>query len=285
MIVHDDSFVAYLGGPYGDTLYLSRDAGPFEAVRSFGIEAQEQATRQRRLLLAGDALFVLEPADGVLFGDGPLRVRRFDRAGHEGGEVVGPGEEGRAQLAARSQQDGAGAPWVLECYGVDPERGVPLRWRRELAPRWTKRPWSRRGSPVWRGDAVYVPVHNVCLMVFAGETRREFPIKPGVLQRVGERVLMAGFRHGGAEVFLDGEIHALEGPPLWPHLREYCGPAAVERPDGSLVFLRADGGLLPGLFGPPGRLPAGLYDGIVRLAGGVFGIEIANGPRLVRAEL
>jgi len=285
MIVHDDAFVAYLGGPLGETLYFAREGGAFEAVASFGLDEETQVAPQRRLLLAGDDLFVLEPAEGVVFDEGPLRVRRFDRAGRPTGEVEGPGEEGRAQLAAHSYQAGEGAPWIVECYGVDPERFVPLRWRRELETRWTKRPWSRRGSPVWSGDRLFFPLHNKALLEFSGENRREHRLKPGLVQRLRDRVLAVGHRDSGCEAWIDGTLRKLPGPPLWPHLREYRGPAALERPDGGLVFLRAEGGVLPGLDGPPGRLPAGLYDGLIALAGGAYGIEIAKGPRLVRAEL
>jgi len=282
MIVHDGKLAAYLGGPYGTTLYLARGAGPMEPVHEFELVEEQQAAAQRRLLLHEDSLFVLEPKDGVLFGDGDLRVRRFDRRGRFEDEVVGRGEEGRAQLAVRSQQDGVGAPWILELYGVDLETGGPLRWRRELPPRWTKRPWSRRSSPAWLGDAVLVPVHNWRALVFEGEKRTEYPVKPGVAQRLKDRLLLVG---SNGRVLLDGEVHETGGPPPWPHGREYRGPAALERDDGSLVLLRADGGELPGLLGPGGRLPPGLYDGLVAMGGVSYGIEIAGGPRLVRAEL
>jgi hypothetical protein len=285
MIVFDDSFVAYLGGPYGDTLSYSRDAGPFEEIASFGIDEEKQAAKQRRLLLHGETVFVLEPEESIEFDDGPLRVRRFDRSGATQGEEVGPGEEGRAQLASRSHQAGESAPWIVSCFGVDPERGVPLRWSRELPTRWKRRPWTRRGSPVWRGDTLFVPVSNALLLEFSGDQCREHRLKPGIVQLLGERVLAVGHRDDGCETWLDGVRSKLPRPPLWPHLREYQGPAAVERDDGSLVFLRAHGGGLPSLGGAPGRLPPGLYDGLVRLAGGVFGVEIERGPRLVRAEL
>jgi len=285
MIVFDDHLVAYLGGPYGETLYLSENGGSFQAACSYGLEREAQAARQRRLLLAGEHLFVLEPAEGVLFDDGDLRVRRLDRAGRELDQVVGPGEEGRAQLALLAEQEDAASPTRLTAFGVDPERGTPLRWRAEVAPRRRRRPWSHRSSPVWRGEEFIAAIRGGPLYVFRGEERTRYPVAAGVAQLLGERALVVGEGRKSSAIWLDGEIHALPAPSLFPMNRECQGPVAVERPDRSLVFLAVGGGSLPGLFGPDGRLPAGLYDGLVRLADGVYGVEVANGPRLVRAEL
>ena len=97
MIAVAGSVIAHLGGPYGDRLSLSRDGGPFTLLAELGWDAAAQTTPQRRLLLMGEALFVLEPVSGPLLGP-PLRVRRFDLDGTEAGREEGPGEDGAADL-------------------------------------------------------------------------------------------------------------------------------------------------------------------------------------------
>ncbi|MHC4849607.1 MAG: hypothetical protein ACYTEG_14290 [Planctomycetota bacterium] len=285
MIVFDDCLVAYLGGPYGETLYLAEAGGSLRAVCSYGLEREAQAARQRRLLLAGEHLFVLEPAEGVMFDDGDLRVRRLDRAGRELDQVVGPGEQGRAQLALLAEQEDAASPTRLTAFGLDPDRGTPLRWHAEVEPRRKRRPWSHRSSPIWRGDEFIAAIRGGPLYVFRGQERTKYSLGAGVAQLLGERALVVGHQGPKMVAWLDGVIHPLGSAQLFPRTRECQGPVAVERQDGSLVFLAVDGGELPGLFGPAGRLQAGLYDGLVRLADGVYGVEVANGPQLVRAEL
>ncbi|MHC4939751.1 MAG: hypothetical protein ACYTHK_12340 [Planctomycetota bacterium] len=285
MIVHDDSLVAYLGGPYGETLFLSEGGGEFRAACSYGLEREEQAARQRRLLLTDEHIFVLEPAEGVLFDAGDMRVRRLDRAGEQVDEVVGPGEEGRAQLALLAEQEDAESPTLLTAFGVDPGNGTPLRWQATVDPRRKRRPFSHRSIPAWCGDRFLAAIRGGPLWVFEGEQRTKYPVPCSVAQVIGDRALVIGTHQGQSFLWLDGELSRLPRRELHPQGRGFSGPAAVAREDGSLVLLRADGGELPGIGGAPGKLPAGLYDGLVRLAGGVFGVEVSKGPRLVRAEL
>ncbi|MEM8885508.1 MAG: hypothetical protein AAGD14_15695 [Planctomycetota bacterium] len=285
MIAHDESLVAYLGGPAGETLYLAEPGGTFREAVRYGLEKKEQAARQRRLLLTPDCLFVLEPKEGVFFDEGDVRVRRLDRDGRELDVVEGRGDEGPAQMALLAVQDGRDAPLQVTAFGVDPETGLPWRWHREEEPQFRWRPWGRRSRPLWVGDTLYAPFHGKALRIYRAGVRETADILCGMVQRLRDRVLVVGYKDDRPAVWLDGAIRPVSGPPIFPYMREFRGAPAVERADGSLVLLRSEGGALPGLDGPGGTLPAGLYDGFVAVGGEVWGLEIANGPRMVRAEL
>ena len=74
MIVSDGTAVACLGGWHADFLATNRN-GPLEPVAELGWDARSQTTPQRRLLLEGGHVFVLEPVAGHLLLP-PLRVIR-----------------------------------------------------------------------------------------------------------------------------------------------------------------------------------------------------------------
>jgi len=285
-VVRDELGTVYLGGPYGDTLYLAAPDGDFRPVHSFGIEKGRQAAKQRRILLTPGAIFVLEPAETVRFGDGDLRVRRLDRSGVQVGEETGPGDDGPAQLVAfatqnpEDREDGR-----LTVLGVDPDSGRPLRWMRRCATGVNWRPWTRRGVVLVTGDTTLVGVRGGSLLIWTGDQPQAVRISSGAVQQLGQRTLVAGIRSKQSAVWLDGVFVEADLPSLWTPSREYQGPFAVERADGSIVLLRADGGELPSIGGAPGHLPPGIYDALVERRDGVFGLEISNEPRWVSAEL
>jgi len=284
MIAFDDTLVAHYGGPRGATLSLAEPGGSFRAVVEFGLDPKAQAAAQRRLLLTDEHLFVLEPREGVLFAD-DLRVRRFDREGRELDVVEGRGEEGRAQLALLAFQPDADSRMTLTCFGVDPETGGPLRWSGEVDPQRSTRPWSWRSSPEWVGDDLYLPVRGARLFrVRSGEIER-LAVHTRQVQVVHGRLFALTGKNGDAAIWADGAHRVVCKGPLLPMGRGFAGAFLAPRPGGGFVVLRADGGALPGLDGPPGRLPPGLYSGFAFGPAGVFGVEEANGPRMVRAEL
>jgi len=284
MIVFDDTLVAHYGGPRGAVLSLAEPGGAFRPAVDFGLDPKSKAAPQRRLLLTSEHLFVLEPAEGVLF-DEMLRVRRFDRQGNELSVVEGRGEEGRAQLATRGTQEPDGGPLRLACFGVDPETGRPLRWEREVVPNKPRGSWTFRSSPVWLGDEAWVPYNQVSLFHFSGGSYEEIPIAPGPLQVLGGRVYCCTWESSKAAIWADGERRVIWPEPLYPGARAFSGAFLAPRPDGGSIVLRAAGGELPGLEGAPGRLPPGIYSGFVWGPAGVFGIEESTGPRMVPAEL
>ena len=95
MIAVSEGSVACLGGWRGDLLATNRN-GPLEPVAELGWDANAQTTPQRRLVLHGGHVFVLEPSSGVLLVP-PLRVRRFDLSGRELAREEG-GDRGPAHL-------------------------------------------------------------------------------------------------------------------------------------------------------------------------------------------
>jgi len=284
MIVFDDTLVAHYGGPGGAALSIAEPGGPFRVVIDFGRDPKTQVAPQRRLLLTAEHLFVLEPATGVLFAD-ELRVRRFDREGHELDVVEGRGEEGRAQLALLASQDDAESPMRLICFGVDPKTGGPLRWTGEVGPQLRTRPWERRGSPAWLGDDLYLPVRDVGLFRFRGRSMEHFHLPTGSVQIVKGRLFAATRKADAGAIWADGERHVVCSGLLHPGGRGFAGAFLAPRPGGGYVVLRVDGGELPGFEGAPGRLAAGLYSALVFGPAGVFGIEESHGPRMVPAEL
>jgi hypothetical protein len=285
-VVQDEQGLAYIGGPYGDTLYVAEPDGDFRPVHSFGLEEGRNASKQRRLLLAPDSIFVLEPADHVRFGDGDVRVRRFDRDGIQRSEEVGSGEPGPAQLVAVATQNPDNADdATLTVLGVDPETGRPLRWVRSQPRLVDWRPWTRSGVVLFTGQMTLVGVRGGVMMAWRGEDVERFRLNCGAAQMLGDRALVAGIRRNQSAVWVDGTVTELESPNIWRAFREYQGPFAVERADGSIVLLRMAGGELPSIGGAPGRLPPGIYDALLERPSGVFGLEISNEPRWVRAEL
>jgi len=284
MIAFDDTLVVHYGGPGGAALSLAEPGGPFRVVIDFGLDPKIRAAPQRRLLLTPEHLFVLEPADGVLF-DEELRVRRFDREGNEVDQVVGRGEEGPAQLAVLASQEDADAPLRLTCFGVDPNTGGPLRWQGEVASRFGGRPFQRRHSPVWLDDALYLPLRGAGLLRFRGAACEEFAISAGRLQVADGRLFCATLKEGQGAVWVDGARHVVWPGRLHPGTHGFAGPFLAPRPGGGYVVLRSAGGELPGFEGAPGRLAEGLYSALVSGPAGVFGIEESCGPRMVPAEL
>ena len=284
MIAFDDTLVAHYGGRGGATLSLAEPGGLFRAIVEFGLDPKAQAAAQRRLLITSEFLFVLEPREGVLFGD-DLRVRRFDREGREVDVVEGPGEEGRAQLSLLAAQPDAASRMTLSCFGLDPETGRPTRWTGEVEPQFARRPWSRRASPVWLGDECYLPVRGAGLFRVHPGGIEKLPVSTGQVQAVDDRLFADTTRSGDGAIWVDGERRVVCKGRLHPEGRGFAGPFLAPRPGGGYVVLRADGGELPGLEGAPGRLPPGLYSGFVFGPAGVFAVEEASGPRMVPAEL
>jgi hypothetical protein len=285
-VVQDEQGLAYIGGPYGDTLYVAEPDGDLRPVRSFGLEEGLQASRQRRILLAPDTIFVLEPETGVLFGDGDVRVRRLNRSGVQTGEEVGPGADGPAQLVAVACQNPDDPhDSKLTVLGVDPETGRPWRWVGKGARLLSWRPWTRPGLVLVTGDSTLVGVHGGSVTAWRGGQHEVVAYNAGVLQMLGNRALVGRSRGNQSLVKVDGDVFELGSPALWAELRPYRGPFAVERDDGSIVVLRRDGGELPSIGGIPGHLPAGVYDALVERPGGVFGLEISSEPRWVPAQI
>lgn len=284
MIAFDDTLVAHYGGAGGATLSIAEPGGEFRVIAEFGRDPKSQAAAQRRLLLTPEYLFVLEPREGVLFAD-ELRVRRFERDGRELDTVEGPGEEGRAQLASLGEQADANSPLKISCFGIDPENGRPLHWSAEMEPQFKKRPWTRRRSPAWLGEDLYVPVPGPGLLRFSAAGPEKLGVHVSQVVVLDGRLFANTQRNGDGAVWVDGASHVVCQGPLHPQTRWFAGSFLAPRPDGGYVVLRANGGELPGLEGAPGRLPAGLYSGLVFGPAGIFAIEESKGPRMVPAEL
>lgn len=259
MIAWCGTRVAHLGGPYGDRLTLSVDAGPFRLLADLGIDRAAQCTPQRRLRVTPDAVWVLEPRSGAFLAP-PFRVRRFADDGAEGApredEAEGPGD------------------LIFQCYpggrfvhgGIELESGRPLRWERELPDK------GRAWGSVQRLDGVWwYQVRGAGILNDAGGF---WPCEPGPIQVIGGQVVCVGT--GG--VFRDGEVVSRDAAAFPPYGLPLTALAAAA-PDGSLVVLMGPAGPVPG------RVPPGVYSALVTLGETVFAVEESAGPRLVPVEL
>lgn len=273
MIAVSGDALACLGGWRGDLLVTNRN-GLLAPVAELGWDARTQTTPQRRLLLHGDHVFVLEPMSGYQLLP-PLRVRRFDLHGRELGREEG-GVRGPAHLSyhARGSQ-------VTRC-GIDPATGRPTVEEEDLGAHLPgKRLKECSGMPLLAGGAVHYPARMRGLfrgreLLFRGD-----PAPPQVVR--GE-VLCAANRCGRPGVWRAGVWHPLPGRRLFPDWRAPFGPLVAPLGEG-LVVLRREGGPLPGLGAPPARLPEGIYSALVAIEGRLVALGDGEVPRLVPVEV
>lgn len=271
MIASDGSSVACLAGWRGDSLATNRN-GPLEPVVELGWDARGQTTPQRRLLLHGGHVLVLEPVAGHLLLP-PLRVRRFDLDGRELAREEG-GDRGPAHLSFHARKGR-----VTRC-GIDLLTGRPTVEEEDLALD-LGRQEERSGMPLLAGGAVYYPVRMSGL--FRGRDRL-FRGDPAVPQIVRGEVCCAGNRRGRPGVWRGDTWHPLPGGRLFPDWRAPFGPLVAPHGDGLLV-LRREGGPLPGLGAPPARLPEGIYSALLPVGGRLLALrEEGPLPRLVPVE-
>jgi len=261
--------VACLGGWRGDLLLTSR-GGPLAPVAELGWDARACTTPQRRILLDGAQLFVLEPVEGHRLLP-PLRVRRFGLDGKELAREEG-GDRGPAHLSYH-----AFGSRVTRC-GIDPRTGRPTVEEEELG---THLPGPRlkecSGAPLFAEGAVFYPARMHGLfrggeILFHGD--------PAVPQLVRGEVVCAGNRRGRPGVWRRGEWHDLGGRRLFPDWRAPLGPLVAPLGEG-LVVLRREGGPLPGLGASLARLPEGIYSAILPLDSRLMAVKEGEAPALV----
>jgi len=280
--------LAHLGGWRGDLLSLSRDGGPPRPVAELGWDARAQVTPQRRLALAPDALFVLEPVAGPLL-DPPLRVRRFDLVrGTEVAREEGRGEEGEAADHFRLERAAGGAVRAVRC-GVDRASGRPLYWEGRVPDlgQLAVRP-SCSGTPLLAGGAWWYPIRVEGLLRVGGAGDAFWRGDPAPPLLLSGRAVVPGMRGRAAGLWQDGvwRPFPLGTPPLFPAYRApLSGAAAPFR--GGVVALVRGGGPLPALDAGPAtpRLPEGVYAGLAALPEGLFGVADGAAPGLVPVAL
>jgi len=268
--------VACLGGWRGDLLLTNR-SGSLAPVAELGWDRETQTTPQRRLLLEGRELFILEPVAGHLLLP-PLRVRRFDLQGHELGREEG-GDRGPAALSYHARAEG-GRSRITRC-GVDQGTGRPTVEEEVVE---ADLPGGRdecSGIPLFAAGAHHYPVRMRGLfrgpeLLFRGD-----PASP---QRIGGEVVCAGNLRGRPGVWRAGSWHPLEGPRLFPDWRAPMGPL-VAPCGGGVIVLRREGGELPRLSAPPARLPGGIFSALVVVGEGLFALAEGDFPGLVPVEL
>jgi len=273
--------VACLGGWRGDRLFVARGDGPLAPVAELGWIEDRQETPQRRLLLAGGEILVLEPREGHLLLP-PLVVRRLDLSGREIGREEGEGVPGPHALYFHARRTAKGRSLVTRC-GIDPATGRPAVEAEELSadlPGRARKECS--GTPLLAGGAWHYPVRMGGL--FRG-AERLFRGDPATPQRVDAKLVCAADRRGRPGVWVDGRWARLPGPRLFPAWRAPLGPLVAPL-EGGLVVLRREGGLLPGVGAPAVRLPEGIYSALFPRDGGLWALrEGIEAPALVAAGL
>ncbi len=275
------SHVAHLGGDRGDRLFFARDGGRFEVVADLGWDAAAQVSPQRRILLCAQGLFVLEGAKSLLM-EPPLRVRRFDPdSGGEVDSVEGPGKEGDAALYFRADRLDEHSMRLVR-YGIDPERGVALRWestqpRRGLVT-------ARKdcyGIPVRAGDAWWYAFRREALLRLGGAGDRLWagdPYQPALHEG---RCVAAGVRGRHFGVWVDGDWTPMGWRRPFPEWRSPLAPIVAPWGGGWTVLTREGGPLLENDGTGPRPLPGGIYGAVVGLEGRWFALEESGPPRLV----
>lgn len=284
MIAVCGSRIAHLGGPRGDRLSLSLGGAPFVPAADLGFDETRQCGPQRRLLLTEEALFVLEPASGLVL-EPPLRVRRFDPSdGRELAGAEGPGEEGEAGLVFHASILDA-ATMRIRRYGVDPATGRPLRWEGSIARHGLlRREEVCHGVPLLLGATAWYPFRVEGLLRIGPPGDACFPADVAAPAHLLGRVVVPAVRRGRSGLFLDGRFHPFPRgtPRLFPAYRSPLGGAVAAQGAG-FVALLVEGGRLPSLFTPSPRLFPGHYSALAAIPEGLFAVEERPWPRLVPA--
>lgn len=284
MISVSGSAVAHLGGPRGDRLSVAEGGGPFRAVADLGWDFPSQCAPQRRILLAGATLFVLEPVNGLKLLP-PLRVRRFDVAsGREEKGVEGAGEAGEAGLVFHASIVDARRMRILRC-GLDPRTGRPLA-EESILPRggFLRIEETCSGVPLRCGPDWWLPFRVEGLLRTGPGGEEFFPGDVAAGIRRGDSALIPGIRRARSGVFQDGRFRPFPGRP--PRLfAAYRSPlsGALAPFRGGVVALLAGGGELPALDTPSPRLFPGHYTAIAAIEGRLHGVAEDPWPRLVPA--
>jgi hypothetical protein len=272
VIAVSGSTVACLAGWRASFLVTNRN-GSLKTVADLGWDARSQTTPQRRLLLHGGHILVLEPVSGFQLLP-PLRVRRFDLDGKELACEEGGGP-GPAHLSFHAK-----GSHVTRC-GIDLATGKPTVEQEDLG---THLPGPRlkecSGMPLFALGAIHYPVRMRGLfrggeLLFDGD--------PGLCQLIGGDLVCAANRRGRPGVWRQGAWHALEGPRLFPDWRAPFGPLVAPLGQG-LVVLRREGGPLPGLDAPLAMLPAGVYSALLTLEKRLVALREGETPQLVPVE-
>jgi len=269
---HDDD-VAWLGGWRGDRLFLSERGGAFRPVADLGWDPVRQSAPQRRVVLTGDALFVLEPARGPVLLP-PLRVRRFDRDGRERGaeEKAKDGDAFSDRFVYFHLEPKASPSYSSTLCGLDPADGRPIAatGTLDLEVRGRRQPVS--GTPVRHDGVLWYPVRMEGLVRDRALLRGE----PGSAQVVDGACVCAGV--GG--LWVDGRWTRVPGMGrVFARWRPPLGRTVAAAPGGGLVVLRPRGGRLPvlGADGQP-TLPPGAYSDLVARPDGLFAISSGDEP-------
>jgi len=269
--------VACLGGWRGDILFVARGGSALAPVAELGWDSRAQTTPQRRLLLEGGEVFVLEPVEGHLLLP-PLKVRRFDLSGKELACEEG-GDRGPALLSYHARFEG-GRSRITRC-GVDPATGRPTVEEEEIDADLPGRRAECSGIPLLAGGAMHYPVRGRGLYRGA---ERLFDGDLGIAQEIGGDVVLGGNRRGRPGVWRQGRWNPLPGGRLFPDWRAPLGPLVAPCGNG-VVALRREGGPLPGLSAPPASLPTGIYSAIVRLGERLVALAEGEVPALVEVEV
>lgn len=283
MIAAEGDVLAALGGWRGDQLFVSRGGGPFRPVAELGWDAAAQATPQRRMLLRGGELLVLEPVAGPFLLP-PFRVRRLDLEGRETGREEGEGDAGDAHLHYHGRREARGR-WRVVRSGIDPVRGRPVAAEQVVPAEMAKRD-ACSGRPFAHAGRWWYPVRMGGLLGVAddGSSVTRFRCDPGPPELVGGAPVCAATRWGRPGAWCAGRWRRLAGSRLFAAWRTPAGPLVAPRPGGGLLFLRRTGGALPALDGPPGRLPPGAYAGFVEIGGRLGAVDEQGAPRLVPVQ-
>ena len=286
MIAAEADRVAHLGGWRSDRLSLGHPAGGLRLLAELGFDRRSQTTPQRRLLLRGEDLFVLEPVMGPELVP-PLRVRRFDPRGREVGREEGAGEEGRADLVFRADPIEPGR-LRLRRFGIDPGSGKPTAWEGELSYRMRGRPRPFTGTPLEAGGAWWYPLRDEAWVSVKGNGVATRPGEPAACPAlVHGWPVCAGVVRGRTGIWVAGRWYSLGGPRLFPRGAGYQpqGRIAAAWGEGGVAVLLPRGGRLPVLDGPPAHLESGRYSDLADLKAGLFAVAEEDPPRLVPVGL